>query len=508
MGEIGEENRELKRSLEKLSRAEEFDNSLMKRIKNICKKGDDHVEFAQKVLLSLLQKKHCVVRLNCVLIIDELFQRSHHFRDLLLEDFQAFVDFTLGSDPSKPLPPPVSQNKKLRTESIRKIKHWFLKFGDGYKKLRLSYNVLKQTVDFDEMCLINDESRLARREREERLQRLWDQRVNQVSEEVAEYEPDIQEWLMRTGNLLEAVTDVSAMTNYSEEISGQQSILVKRFLPKSKAWLSTLTKAGRSVNQDLLSRVIEIKNRLESSLDKFEAMSFKPQAQKAEKGDSLVNNSKVDSKNHEDPTTWHATVKKVTGQNFDLNIQLEDRNRSVDRSTERQMPGTSGLNNVPTVKLKNLQEPDKMVVDPEKSRFWVSDHREGEVLTMGSTRIVSEFSGSMQPIKWTCRAKMSNGMLCPRMDRFKCPLHGVIVARNEQGEVTSDRKVNQTIPPTQTRPKVKRKGMKSASKWDETSRSRIEKKIFNKSSALRVAKDQKIYDKIRTKDKFVDQFNY
>jgi len=298
----------------------------------------------------------------------------------------------------------------------------------------------------------------------------------------------------------------SAMTNYSEEISGQQSILVKRFLPKSKAWVLTLTKAGRSVNQDLMSRVIEIKNRLQSSLDKFEAMPFKPQAQKVEKDESLINNSNVDSKKHEDPTTWHATVKKVTGQNFDLNIQLEDRNRTVD--TESQMPGTSGLNNVPTVKLNNLQEPDTMVVDPEKSRFWVSDHREGEVLTMGSTRIVSEFSGSLQPIKWTCRATMANGKLCPRMDRFKCPLHGVIVARNEQGEVTSDQKQNQTIPLTRNRPKVKRKGMKSASKWDETSRSRIEKKIFNKSSALRVAKDQKIYDKIRTKDKFVDQFNY
>jgi len=56
---------------------------------------------------------------------------------------------------------------------------------------------------------------------------------------------------------------------------------------------------------------------------------------------------------------------------------------------------------------------------------------------------------------------------------------------------------------------IKRKGLKSAVKWwDETSRTRIEKKIFNKSSLRRVNEDLVKYNKIRTRDKFVDQFNY
>ena len=33
---------------------------------------------------------------------------------------------------------------------------------------------------------------------------------------------------------------------------------------------------------------------------------------------------------------------------------------------------------------------------------------------------------------------MKNGKLCSRMDRFKCPFHGKIVARNEQGEIENE----------------------------------------------------------------------
>lgn len=44
------------------------------------------------------------------------------------------------------------------------------------------------------------------------------------------------------------------------------------------------------------------------------------------------------------------------------------------------------------------------------------------------------YIGKYEPVKWSCRAPLKNGKLCPRMDRFKCPLHGKIVARDERGE--------------------------------------------------------------------------
>lgn len=41
------------------------------------------------------------------------------------------------------------------------------------------------------------------------------------------------------------------------------------------------------------------------------------------------------------------------------------------------------------------------------------------------------------PVKWTCRAPLASGRLCPRMDRVKCPFHGKILARNNDGSPAS-----------------------------------------------------------------------
>lgn len=44
-----------------------------------------------------------------------------------------------------------------------------------------------------------------------------------------------------------------------------------------------------------------------------------------------------------------------------------------------------------------------------------------------------EFAGKFVPVKWTCRALLGSGRLCPRMDRVKCPFHGLIIARKDDG---------------------------------------------------------------------------
>ena len=46
--------------------------------------------------------------------------------------------------------------------------------------------------------------------------------------------------------------------------------------------------------------------------------------------------------------------------------------------------------------------------------------------------------GQFEDIKWTCRAPLPTGRLCPRMDRFKCPLHGKIVPRDNVGNPSND----------------------------------------------------------------------
>ena len=233
--------------------------------------------------------------------------------------------------------------------------------------------------------------------------------------------------------------------------------------------------------------------------------------------------------------------------------------------------------------MEDLREPAVLVVDPERSRFWVSDSREGEVLRVGVQQRVTEFVGKEEVISWRCGAALQGGGLCQRQDRRKCPFHGIIVKRDEQGRPLAgkasrkeargstsglekargsifdleeddgkeegssqeDHEQGSNKEPEQgsskegskdvlegnsqeqgsddeqgvkravsegvaraTKKAQKRAALRGAERWDETARSRLEKKVFNRAAVGRVTRDLLKYRKIRTKDKFVDQFNY
>ena len=58
--------------------------------------SDDYVRHVFYLLMTRLEKDHAEVRLSAFQIARELFVRSHCFRDLLLSDFQRFLELVLG----------------------------------------------------------------------------------------------------------------------------------------------------------------------------------------------------------------------------------------------------------------------------------------------------------------------------------------------------------------------------------------------------------------------------
>lgn len=492
---MDQEGVELKKVLAKLANSNEINPDQLKKLKRICRKGDVNVAFAFKIILEFLRKEHSGVRLNCVLIADELFTRSHHFRTLLLNDFETFTRLTLGFS-GRYLPPPDQFKKKLRMESIKKIKEWYSKYGVAYREFNPLYNSLKEFVDFDNLWLLNDEDRASQRAREERLESLWNERVNKIKEGFERFENDVATWLDTASNLLKLAEENEEP--FKEELEGYYNELLKKFLPQINWKLDTLTKAGNRTDQDLLRKCVDIKTNLVHKKTQFEKYSlFKRDLARKIQPKKLET-----SLSSEDPASAEATIKKIIGEQSFLNTDFDDKVPS----------SSSSDSSVPCVRLEDLQEPDRMIVDPDKSRFWVSDHREGQELFVGATQKISEFAGKCLPVKWSCRVKLASGGLCPRMDRIKCPFHGPIIARNEDGEPDifhpSQSNASTSKTTSTTKPARSMSRLKAASKYEESSRSRISKRIFNRKSAKRVSQDQKIYDKIRTKNKFVDQFNY
>lgn len=474
--EVGAEELDIKKLLGKLltSNLSELNPELINRLKSICKKNDGNVKITCEILFSFLKKAHSVIRLNCVYLADILFSRSNCFRILMLDNFELFTSLTLASDPSKPLPPPESKHKKLRREAIRLIKEWHSKFGPAYRKLENSFSVLKKIVDFDNLCMNDDEDRRRKREKEEKLETIWRLRIEKIRSEYHETESDIENWKTTTTNLLSLASSNEKL--YQEELGGHYSILTKRWLPTLRAWVETLTKAGNRTDHELLRKCVDQKNALTQEKLNFEKLNLLTEKSAAIPTSSECFLSKPQSSSETDPTSWYATIKKVTGNvDVSFNMGLSDRSNSEPKPSTSQETSCDddGGNSIPRVRLEDLKEPDRMTVDPDKSRFWVSDHREGKQLIVGTTQKISEFIGDWKPDTSASASSVS--------------------AKPHKKEKKVIRKTNR---------------LKAAEKYDESSRSRISKKIFSKSSARRVAKDLKRYDKIRTKDKFVDQFNY
>lgn len=193
---------------------------------------------------------------------------------------------------------------------------------------------------------------------------------------------------------------------------------------------------------------------------------------------------------------------------------------------------------------------------------WASKEHEGEYVVGDQkgarpTRMVT-FSGSFEPVKWSCRAPLLNGKLCSRRDRVKCPFHGKIVPRDETGTpVTNDGAASVALDSAEGnsmstnnegnkdsstvdwkeiqleveaatgldlggKSKRKRKshskardkkeskgsGLTDIKKQQNTARNRLGKIVLNKKAMRRVADQMDAIATKRCQDKFANQFNY
>ena len=141
--------------------------------------------------------------------------------------------------------------------------------------------------------------------------------------------------------------------------------------------------------------------------------------------------------------------------------------------------------------------------------FWVSPSEDADNDPLRTAAILTQpvaLSEEFNPVRWSCRAPMKSGKLCPRRDRRKCPLHGPIVARDELGNPKDPQSVSapqNTVPDWQdpallaeikaatgvdlTMPVKGKRGKKvlypnltDLKALNNTSRSRLGKKVFKK----------------------------
>ncbi|XP_062856395.1 UV-stimulated scaffold protein A [Trichomycterus rosablanca] len=194
----------------------------------------------------------------------------------------------------------------------------------------------------------------------------------------------------------------------------------------------------------------------------------------------------------------------------------------------------------------------KIIKYSSQHQFWVPNEVEEEVENTELSALMKSrcitFAGRFQTVEHKCKAPMPNGSLCERQDRVKCPFHGPIIPRDELGRPVNPedaarleklefkrrqeepdwrdpqllREIEAATGEDLGSSKVFGKGKKSGKgkgkkrkhpnltdlkQSANTSRARLEKRVFNKSSMKRIVAVMNKMDS-RKHEKFANQFNY
>uniref|UniRef100_A0A3Q3LA87 UV-stimulated scaffold protein A n=1 Tax=Labrus bergylta TaxID=56723 RepID=A0A3Q3LA87_9LABR len=166
----------------------------MKEIKKICKASNDCIDHVYHSMMSQLSQEHAEVRLSAFQIASQLFSRSHHFRTMLVDNFQEFLELTVETDLEQPLPPPKEVARKLRALAIQTVQSWQVSYGTAYKKLALGYHFLKQVkkVDFQDAEARTVAERRREEERQRKMARIYKERVEAASKDMEESQQEIE----------------------------------------------------------------------------------------------------------------------------------------------------------------------------------------------------------------------------------------------------------------------------------------------------------------------------
>lgn len=194
----------LKHLVEELTTSgkEKLDEEKFKKVKKICKQSDIYVVELYRLISKQLRKKHAEIRLSAFLICDEIFQRSHCFRELLLKDFLKFVDLTLGLDPKQPLPKPDSAAKKMKQKCVEAIQRWHDQFSAGYLTLQRAYNYLRdcKKVDFVELTARTEAERQRAEEERQRTEEIKRKKIEKIRKELEESSQEISDSVVQFNN--------------------------------------------------------------------------------------------------------------------------------------------------------------------------------------------------------------------------------------------------------------------------------------------------------------------
>jgi hypothetical protein len=301
-------------------------------------------------------------------------------------------------------------------------------------------------------------------------------------------------------------------------------------LVKVNNWIKNFTTATNGTRQ--LNKALDLKTSIKTVIKKYDDLKL--------------------PKLKQPPLSRPCTSKSTLKQSLSSSSSSEDEDEDEERLKQKRKRQRL-LQLAPVINLDEMQflGSSSLAIQTETGLY---HHKEEEVNGNNDAECFSKltkkpFVGKFEPVKWTCRAPMptkSSHRLCPRKDRFKCPLHGRIVARDQQGMIVNDSDKsdpsfkNQT-PTTTNEPmpwldadliadinansgnnnvlevvgtkrlhkrKAKSSNLTNLAREGDSPRKRLEKKLFSAKSLSKVGAILDSIEKRHNSQKFHHNFNY
>uniref|UniRef100_A0A671SHV4 UV-stimulated scaffold protein A n=1 Tax=Sinocyclocheilus anshuiensis TaxID=1608454 RepID=A0A671SHV4_9TELE len=605
----------------------------MKEVKKICKVSTDYVDHFYHLIMTQLNQEHGEIRLSAFQMVSEIFSRSHHFRDLLITNFQEFLELTVETDTEQLLPPPKEVARKLRTLAIQTVQSWHATYGEAYKKLSLGYHFLKQIkkVDFHDVEARTLAERKRQEEKQKRLERIYKEKLEKAKEEMEETTTEIEETLTEMNNCIkllatddlnlfneeaavaktsvgaenisdqpccskdlsneqngkmtekkndEGQTDKSSDESDTEEVPDEDAFLRSTGLMSYRYQLelnvSTDLKLRETEENEVLVNTVRDLHRLITTRHLPLVQSWiQVNPLTSERNHSFPNEKPMRApEDGEDDDDDFVDVPEKEGYEphipehlraeYGEFVQVQimsggSTEFAVSSSDQRGINKDKASVKAPVIPFgvdlyywgEEQPTAGKIIKNASQHQFWVPHEVEEEVeneeLSAEMKSRYITFAGKFKPVEHKCNAPMPNGSLCERQDRVKCPFHGHIIPRDELGRpvnpedalrLEKEKRKREEEQPDWRDPELMREieavtgedlgssktygkgrnGNKGKSKKKypnltdlkqnaSTSRSRLEKKVFNKSSMRRVTEVMNKMDK-RKHEKFSNQFNY
>jgi hypothetical protein len=302
--------------------------------------------------------------------------------------------------------------------------------------------------------------------------------------------------------------------------------LKNSYLTKLTFWIKTFTSVRNGTNEEL-KKSIELKNSIQSIIKK--CTDLKLPLETEAKSPLKKIQSKIKTNIADIPCTSKSCIDEI--------------DEFLD---EKELKRREMLKIAPVINLHELDYYATPVIQKVETNHPLFQRRETEELIESKEKDVIEaanrlakkpFIGKFEPVKWSCRAPLKNGKLCPRMDRYKCPIHGKIVARDEQGNIVNEsdklenekskkqinawedleliadinaatgNKINTNVK-NRKGTNQKRSNITNLKKEANTTKSRLEKKLLNPKQLNKIGSIMESIERKQYYEKFHHNFNY